>query len=252
MPTNLDQYTFIQKLKNLPQVNAIYLYGSRARGDNDTRSDIDLAISCQPTNDENWLQIIDIIDDADTLLEIDCVQLESLNPDNPLKQNILTEGYYLYKKYEKRNPIQTKIKNKKDNKNNNNKPKTLTSKLSDALSRLEEVISDPIDSHKAIIDATIQRFEFTFELFWKWLKILIQNQGLETNFPKEIIKAAYKAKMIDNEPLWLKMLNERNLTSHTYNRDLAMSIYLNIKNTYTPLIKNTFEKYKNKNSPHTK
>lgn len=53
------------------------------------------------------------------------------------------------------------------------------SKLANALERLEELMDDPIDSHKAIIDATIQRFEFTFELFWKWLRLLIKEKGVE-------------------------------------------------------------------------
>lgn len=116
------------------------------------------------------------------------------------------------------------------------------SKLSNTLTRLKELMNEPIDSHNAIIDATIQRFEFTFELFWKWLKF-IQQQGIEMNFPKEVLKEAYKAKMIDDEQIWLQMLNDRNLTSHTYNSDLAFSIYTHIK-TYTPLIRHTFEKFK--------
>lgn len=37
--------------------------------------------------------------------------------------------------------------------------------LGDALSRLEEAINLPLDDRRIILDATIQRFEFTFELF---------------------------------------------------------------------------------------
>lgn len=116
-------------------------------------------------------------------------------------------------------------------------------KLAKALGRLEEVLDDPVDAHKAIIDATIQRFEFTFELFWKWLKLLLENAGVEANFPKQVFKEAYKAKWIDDEALWLKMLNDRNLTSHTYDEELARVIYESIK-TYAPLMRRVFEERK--------
>lgn len=125
----------------------------------------------------------------------------------------------------------------------NSKLKLDQTKLSNALKRLEEVIKDPIDAHKAIVDATIQRFEFTFELFWKWLRRIICERGIEVNFPKDVLREAYKAKMIDDEEIWLKMLRDRNLTSHTYNEDLAMSIYKDIK-IYAPLIREVFERHR--------
>lgn len=117
------------------------------------------------------------------------------------------------------------------------------SKLANALKRLEEIKDAPIDVDNFIIDAAIQRFEFTFELFWKWLKLILLEQGIAVYFPKEVFKEAYKAHMIDDEAIWLQMLNDRNLTSHTYNQDLALSIYMHIT-IYTPLIRKIFEKYK--------
>lgn len=120
------------------------------------------------------------------------------------------------------------------------------SKLSDVLARLEEAIEHPIDSHLVVIDGTSQRFEFTFELFWRWLKLVIAEQGIVVHFPKEVLQEAYKTHMINDESIWLQMLNDRNLTSHTYNKDLAISIYNNIK-IYVPLLRKVFEKYKNIN-----
>lgn len=80
-------------------------------------------------------------------------------------------------------------------KNNNKLKLTLEQKkLSDVLKRLEEVVCDPIDAHQAVVDATIQRFEFTFELFWKWLKLIIAEEGIDVNFPKEVLREAYKSR----------------------------------------------------------
>ena len=52
MITDINRYDFIKKLKALPFVERIILFGSRARGDNLPRADIDLAIDCQNINDK--------------------------------------------------------------------------------------------------------------------------------------------------------------------------------------------------------
>jgi predicted nucleotidyltransferase len=67
-------YQFIEQLKSLPFIDEIWLFGSRARGDNQERSDIDLAIICPAASDIDWLKVVDIIENADTLLKIDCVR----------------------------------------------------------------------------------------------------------------------------------------------------------------------------------
>lgn len=97
----LKNLQFFKKLKQLSFIDAILLYGSRARNDHQERSDIDIAISCPNATQQDWLNVISIIDDADTLLKIDCIKLESLTDQNPLKQRILSEGIYLYKNNEK-------------------------------------------------------------------------------------------------------------------------------------------------------
>lgn len=87
-------YQFISQLKQLPFIDKIYLFGSRARGDNSDRSDIDLAIDCPNANHTNWVTVMDILDDADTLLKIDCVRFNEA--DAALKKNILREGIVIY------------------------------------------------------------------------------------------------------------------------------------------------------------
>ena len=56
------------------------MFGSRARGDNEDKSDIDLAIVCKEnTTDFDWNKIIDIIENRDTLLMVDFVRFDKLN-----------------------------------------------------------------------------------------------------------------------------------------------------------------------------
>lgn len=89
-------YRFLELLKTLSFVEAIYLYGSRARGDHRERSDIDLAILCPEATGQEWNQIIEIIEEADTLLSIDCVRLDQLGEGNPLLHNIVRDRKVLF------------------------------------------------------------------------------------------------------------------------------------------------------------
>ena len=97
--------------------------------------------------------------------------------------------------------------------------------LESALERFQEVMEIPLSANTLVVDAAMQRFEFTFELFWKNLKHLLATEGKETTFPKEALREAYAGRWIEDETLWLKMLQDRNLTSHTYRQDLAKEIY---------------------------
>lgn len=93
---NIADFQFFQELISLPFVEQIYLYGSRARGSARERSDIDLAIKCPGASEKEWLKVLDIIENADTLLKIDCVRFEELSDNNPLKQSILKDGLTLF------------------------------------------------------------------------------------------------------------------------------------------------------------
>ncbi len=88
--SSLAKYQFISKIKQLPFVEKIILFGSRARGTHLSRSDIDLAIICPTAQKDQWQKIITIIDAADTLLSIDCVNFDMI--DEALKQRILIDG----------------------------------------------------------------------------------------------------------------------------------------------------------------
>ncbi len=109
--------------------------------------------------------------------------------------------------------------------------------LERALKQLEIATAIPLGSARLEIDGTIQRFEFTFELFWKTLKkILTDEFNIEAFGPRNVLQQAYSTKLINNEKIWLNMLADRNMTSHTYQQDLADQIYDNIK-TYVPFLK---------------
>ncbi len=100
--------------------------------------------------------------------------------------------------------------------------------LTRALQRFEEALAEPTDAKRMMVDASIQRFEFTFEIFWKTLKHLLAAKGKQAVLPRDVLSEAYMAGWLDQEKLWLDMLEDRNQTSHTYKESKAQEIYLRL------------------------
>lgn len=103
--------------------------------------------------------------------------------------------------------------------------------------RLAEAVAQP--QSELIRDATIQRFEFTFEVVWKTLKLYLERQGHECGGPRPTLKKAFAENLIatpEEGDLWLRMLEDRNLTSHAYDEALANRIYGHILQDYAPLL----------------
>jgi nucleotidyltransferase substrate binding protein (TIGR01987 family) len=77
-------------------------------------------------------------------------------------------------------------------------------------------------------DAAIQRFEYSFEAVWKAAqRFLREREGVEAASPKAVVRASFSAGLLD-EPSSrraLSMVDDRNLTVHTYNEPLAEAIY---------------------------
>ena len=98
-----------------------------------------------------------------------------------------------------------------------------------ALASLQELVSKYSENQTDVIlrDALIQRFEYSTEAFWKYLKAYLQTEhNLSANSPREVIRTGLFAKLYSEEisQELLQMLDDRNLTSHTYVEELAESI----------------------------
>lgn len=101
-----------------------------------------------------------------------------------------------------------------------------------ALDRLKEAFLE--QPTPIIIDGTLQRYEFTFELAWKIMKDYLEYNGLSDNLasPRGIIKLAFQSKIIKNGDIWIEMMLARNELSHLYDEDKSREIYNNIKVKY--------------------
>lgn len=81
-------------------------------------------------------------------------------------------------------------------------------------------------------------FEICFEQAWKAMKEILQQHGYGENrigSPKQIIKLAFSAGMIDKQEEWLAMLESRNNVTHSYNEEIAIKIIEDVKEKYISL-----------------
>ena len=79
----------------------------------------------------------------------------------------------------------------------------------------------------------IQAFEYTHELAWNTLKDFLEYQGVGNLFgSKDSSREAFKRGLIENGEVWMDMIKRRNLSSHTYNLNIAKSISQSIREQY--------------------
>jgi nucleotidyltransferase substrate binding protein (TIGR01987 family) len=222
------QYQFIKYLRALPFIDEIWLFGSRARGDHHDRSDIDLAIVCPTATESDWLEVMRIVDQADTLLKVDCIRFDPKLLSDAFRNNIERDKRVVYMK--------AKELYWKDYFEN----------LGNAIERFKDVMQHPdLGKSSYMRDAAIQRFEFTIELFWKILKKVLQYEKVETTTPRDVLSKAFQYKLIDNEAVWLRMLDDRNSTSHVYNEKDAERIFDHIK-SYPPIFVKSYQGLKDR------
>lgn len=104
-----------------------------------------------------------------------------------------------------------------------------------ALARLEEAVAQSRDDLDR--DGVIQRFEFTFERCWKALKVYLMHVGKACGTPREALKEGFRQGLVADEQTVLNMLEDRNLSSHTYDERTALQIFEHIQNRYLPTLK---------------
>ena len=90
----------------------------------------------------------------------------------------------------------------------------------------------------------VQSFEFSFELAWKTLKDYQILMGLSLSYPREVIKEAFKAGLINEGHLWISMLDHRNELTHRYNEEQAKRAIKLIREDYFPAIEQVYQKLK--------
>ncbi len=111
-----------------------------------------------------------------------------------------------------------------------------------ALDRLTEALQlEPAQS--IILDGVIQRFEFSYELAWRLIKAYLEYQGFtDVGSPRKAFRQAFQEGLIEDGQAWMDMLQDRNLSSHTYDEQQALSIYKRIKEMHNTVMYQLYER----------
>jgi len=85
-------------------------------------------------------------------------------------------------------------------------------------------------------EGVIQRFEYCFELAWKTVKDYMEASGIvfDVVMPRQVIKEAFAAKVLNDGATWIAMLDHRNLLSHTYDPVVIEQAVAAIHQRYLP------------------
>jgi nucleotidyltransferase substrate binding protein (TIGR01987 family) len=113
-------------------------------------------------------------------------------------------------------------------------------RMNKALDALKENFGiDPKNAlmQRIIRNSTIQCFEFSFDLFWKTLKVYltdVEKVMVDSASARIIFRECVQVGLISEEEAKqaIDMLDSRNLTSHTYREAVAVSIAEKIPGYY--------------------
>lgn len=208
--------TILNKVKSIILKHAeperIWVYGSRASGDAGSASDIDVAYFDQSfRNDE---AITEEIEKIDTLIKIDVKNIA--RAEKRFRERVEATGKPIFSA--------TKKLRFEDSLHN----------FSRASERFREVLEDETSFAEEgfasyFPDIAIKRFEFTYETAWKALKRFLDYLGFDRSSPRACVKEAFAQGTIENELIWLDMIESRNLTSHIYDESEAKDILEKLK-----------------------
>ena len=106
-----------------------------------------------------------------------------------------------------------------------------------ALARLTEAVD--LARQRALTDlekqGLVQAFEFTHEMAWNVLKDFLEAQGFtDIVGSRGATRQAFKDGLIADGETWMDMIKARNLTSHTYNLDVAEGIVRDVLGRFHP------------------
>ena len=90
----------------------------------------------------------------------------------------------------------------------------------------------------------IQGFEFTHELAWNVLKDYLEMEGIQGLVgARSTAREAFKRGLVRDGEVWMDMIEKRNLSSHTYNPDVANTLALSIAERYYPAFRELQQRF---------
>lgn len=104
---------------------------------------------------------------------------------------------------------------------------------------------NPEKVYKVYRDSLIQRFEYTFDMTWKYVAEFLESEGrvIENKSPKGVFRECLKAKILSESEVRLAiiMVDHRNLSTHGYDEALIEEIVGHIPQ-YVILLQNILQR----------
>jgi nucleotidyltransferase substrate binding protein (TIGR01987 family) len=177
----------------------IYLYGSMANGEANLTSDIDIAYEDKDFKDDYLIK--EEVDHLKTLLKIDIKNIAFTQ--DRFKNRVKSTGKVLYSA------------------TNRLRAEDGLYNLTNALDKFVNIVDRKAEFEEegfadVYLDIVVKRFEFTYEMAWKALKRNLSFLGVEAKSPRMVFKEAFLQNLIEDEEVWLSMIEQRNLSSHIY------------------------------------
>lgn len=82
----------------------------------------------------------------------------------------------------------------------------------------------------------LHMFQMSFELCWKTLKDRLAFEGIDAASPRDTIKKAFAAGLIEQLESWLKVLETRNTFTHAYDEEMSIQSLKIITSDYLPML----------------
>ena len=91
-------------------------------------------------------------------------------------------------------------------------------KLQQSIENLKTALKEAKNVNNPVIaNASITKcFEVALEHVWIFFRRYVEDAGVEAYSPKDAIRAAASAGLIDNPEIWIQFINDRNLSIHDY------------------------------------
>lgn len=118
-----------------------------------------------------------------------------------------------------------------------------------ALASLDDALAQPKNEY--LRDSVIQRFEYTYELAWKSMRRYLMTAGdaqdIDALARKDLFRLASRMGLIEQVEAWFVFHKMRNMTSHTYNAEVAEVVYLAARD-FSPAARRLLEELERRNA----
>jgi len=111
-----------------------------------------------------------------------------------------------------------------------NKIRELRKDFKNIMKRWRDALDQP--ETELVRDAAILRFELAFEVGWKYIQVLAQDEGYDVKSPRQAFQQAFSMGWITDEVIWIDILKSRNTATHVYREKYAKALYEELESYY--------------------